>query len=88
MLIVNKVLAANEVCDIEVSDELIEKCGKLLKTKKLLKNLKLSKLRNSKDKKLIKSKKLSKNDNSPIFDVKEAEPNFSTPEAKTAFNYL
>ena len=52
MLITNEVLASNEVGGIESGDELIEKCGKSSKIRKLSESLKLSK-----SQKLAKSKK-------------------------------
>ena len=51
MLVANKVLAANEVGGIEDGDKSIEKCRKLLKTRKL------SKSENLKGETLSKSKK-------------------------------
>ena len=63
MLIANKMLAHNEVGDIESSNKLIEKSIKL-KIRKLLKSQKLSKLRKSKSKKSAKLKKPSKSTNS------------------------
>ena len=48
-LLVAKVLTANEISGIKGDDELIQKSGKLLKTKKLSKSL------NLKGKKLFKS---------------------------------
>ena len=48
MLVINKLLTANEISDIENDNKLIEKCGKLLKTRKLFKsNKKLSKFKKS-----------------------------------------
>ena len=82
VLVANEMLAANEVGGVKGSDELIEKYGKLLKTRKL------SKSGNLKGKKLAKSKKPSKSGNSPNFDAKEAGPSFLTPEARSAFNRL
>ena len=38
VLVTKKVLAANEVDDVEGGDELIKKCGKLSKTEKLSKS--------------------------------------------------
>ena len=60
MFVANEQLANNEISGVEGDNELIEKCGELLKTRKLSKGLKLSKSRNSKGKKLAKSKKLLK----------------------------
>ena len=45
MYITNKVLATNEVDDIEGNNELIKKYEKLLKIRKSSKSLKLAKLR-------------------------------------------
>ena len=78
MLVANKMLAANEVSSVKGGNELIKKYRKLSKTRKL-----------SKSQKLVKSKKkLSKSGNLPNFDIKENGPNFLTPHAKIAFNYL
>ena len=88
MLIVNEVLAANEIGGVEGSDELIEKGGKLLKTEKLSKGLKLSKSGNSKGTKSAKSKKLLKSRNSSNFDTKKVGPSFLTFKARVAFNHL
>ena len=82
VLVANEMLAANEVGGVKGSDELIEKYGKLLKTRKL------SKSGNLKGKKLAKSKKPSKSGNSPNFNATEAGPSFLTPKAKIAFNRL
>ena len=82
VLVTNKMLAADEVGGVKNGDELIEKCGKLLKTGKL------SKSGNSKGKKSAKSKKLSKSGNSPNFDITEAGPSFLTPKARAIFNCL
>ena len=81
-------LATNKVRDIQGSDELNEKCGKLLKIEKLSKGLKLSKSGNSKGKKSAKSKKLSKSGNSLNFDAKKTVLRFVTSKARAAFNYL
>ena len=56
----NEVLATDEVGVVKGGDESIEKCGKLLKTRELSNNLKLSKSGNSKGKKSAKSKKTVK----------------------------
>ena len=82
VLVANKLLATNEVGGVEDDNKLIEKCGKLSKTRKL------SKFGNSKCKKLAKSKKLSKSANSPNFDAKKAGPSFLTPKTREAFNRL
>ena len=58
------------------------------KSKKLSKGLKLSKSGNLKSKNLAKSKKPPKSGNSPNFGTKKASPNFLTPKARAAFNYL
>ena len=42
MLVANEMLATTEVDGIEYDDELIEKCGKLLKSQKLAKSRKKS----------------------------------------------
>ena len=72
VLITNEVFTTTQIDGIEDSNKLIEK------TRKLLKNLKLFRLRNSKDEKLFKSqnlaksrKKLSKNGNTPNFNSKK-----------------
>ena len=88
MFVANELFATNKIDGIEVGNKLIEKCGKLLKTRKLSKGLKLSKSENSKGKKLAKFKKPSKSKNSPIFNAKKAGPNFLMLEARTAFNRL
>ena len=71
MLIINEVFTAHEISSIEDGDKLIKKYRKLLKTRKLLKDLKSFKSGYLKRKKLFKSwksiksgKKLSKNRNS------------------------
>ena len=43
VFIINEVFAIDKISGIKDGDELIEKSGKLSKTEKLLKNLKLSK---------------------------------------------
>ena len=65
----------------------------MLKTRKLSKSLKLSKLKNLKDKILSKSQtltklreKLSKSENSPNFDAKKNSPSFLAFDTKIAFN--
>ena len=78
VFVTNKMLAANEINDVESNDESIEKCGKLSKTRKLSKSQKSAKLR----------KKLSKSGNISNFNAKENEPSFLTPDARMAFNYL
>ena len=81
-------LAAGEIGDVEGGDELIEKGGKLLKTRKLSKGLKSSKSGNLKGKKLAKSQKPSKSRNSPNFDAKETSTSFLIFEVRAAFNCL
>ena len=95
VLVINEMLAANEVYGIEGGDESIKKCGKLSKTRKLSKSPKLSKSRKSKSEKTSKSwnspksgKKLSKSGNSTNFDATEDGPKFLTSDARTAFNCL
>ena len=88
MLVANKVLTTNEDGGVESGDKLIEKGGKLLKTRKLLKDLKLFKSRNSKGKKSAKFKKPSKSRNLPKFNTKKASPSFLTSKARVAFNRL
>ena len=84
MFVANEVFAANEVGDIEGSNELIEKYRKLSKTRKSFKSQKLSKLQ-----KLAKSKKKSsKNRNLPNLDTKENKPSFLTSDNRTVFNCL
>ena len=73
-----QVFAADKVGGVEDDDKLIEKCGKLLKTRKLSKSQKLAKSR----------KELSKSENLPNFDAKKNKPSFLTLDTKTAFNYL
>ena len=71
-----KVLAANEVSDVESSNGL-----KRVKPK----------TGRSESQKLVKSqksKKPSKNGNSPNFDATEAGPSILTPKARTVFNRL
>ena len=87
--------AINEVDDVNVGDKLIEKYGKLLKTRKTSKGQKLFKSENSKGKKSSKSrklaksrKKLSKSENSPNFNPKNNGPSFLTSKARAAFNCL
>ena len=46
LLIANKLLTINEIGGIKGGDKLIEKCGKLLKTGKMIKGQKLFKLEN------------------------------------------
>ena len=58
---------------------------KTSKSQKSTKSWKSSKSGKSKGKK---SKKLSKSGNSPNFNVKDSEPSFLTPEARSAFNCL
>ena len=75
-------LIANKIGDIKNNNKLIEKCGKLSKTRKLSKSQKLSK-----SKKLAKSeKKLLKSGNLPYFNAKENKPSFLISKAKTTFN--
>ena len=78
MLIADEILAGDEVGGIEGDNKLIEKYGKLSKTRKL-----------SKSQKLAKSKKeSSKNGNLPNFDAKKNKPIFFTPNARTTFKHL
>ena len=88
MFVPNELFTANEIDGIKDGDESIEKSGKLLKTRKLSKGLKLFKSGNSKGKKLVKSKKPSKNRNSLNFNVKKASLSFLTPETRRTFNCL
>ena len=88
-------LIANEVDGIEGDDELIEKCGKLLKIGKSSKSWKSSKSGKLKSEKTFKSwnlakseKKLSKSGNSTNFDDTEDGQKFLTPDARTAFKRL
>ena len=78
VLIANEVLAINKIGNIKGGDELIEKCGKLSKTRKLSKFQKSAKSK----------KKLSKRRNLPNFNAKKNGPSFLTPNAKMAFNHL
>ena len=94
MLAANKVFAANEVDIIQGGGKKIKKSVEL-KTRKLSKNLKLSKSRNLKGEKLFtfqksarSGKKLLKSGNSSNFNAKKNEPSFLTPNARAAFNCL
>ena len=78
VLIANEMFAANKACGIDGSNESIEKCGKLSKTRKLSKFQKLVKAR----------KELSKSRNLPNFNAQKNRPSFLTLNARTAFNYL
>ena len=78
VFIADEILAANKVGGIKSRDELIEKYGKLSKTRKLFKFQKLSKS----------EKKLSKSGNLLNFNAKKNGPSFLTPNAKTTFNFL
>ena len=71
-------LATNKIGSVEGDDELIEKCGKLLKTRKLSKSQKSAKS----------EKKLSKSGNLPNFDAKNNELSFFILNTRTAFNCL
>ena len=71
-------LAANKIDGIESSDELIEKCGKSLKTRKLSKSQKLAKSK----------KKLSKSGNLPNFVAKKNKSSFLILDTRTTFNCL
>ena len=83
VLAADKMLAADEVGGIEGGDESIEKCGNLLKTRKISKIQKSSKSRKS-----AKSKKPLKSGNPSNFDAKDSMPSFLTPKARAAFNRL
>ena len=74
VLVISKVLAANEVVDIEGRNELIKKYRKLSKIRKL------SKSGNSKSKILFKSK-------NPCLISIMKERNFFTFDAKTDFRF-
>ena len=94
-VLIARMLVANKVGGVEGDDKLIEKYGKLSKTRKLSKGLKSSKLRNLKSEKLSKfqksaklKRKLSKSGNSPIFDAKKNRPSFLTPKVRAVFNRL
>ena len=78
VLIVNLLFAANEIDDIKVGDESIEKYGKLSKIRKLFKSQKSAKSK----------KELSKSGNLSNFDAKKNRSSFLTPDAKTIFNHL
>ena len=78
VLIINELLIANRIGSIKCNNELIEKCRKLFKTRKLSKSHKSAKL----------EKKLSKSRNSPNFNAKKNGPSFLIPNAWTAFNRL
>ena len=78
LLVADELFAANEIGEVEGSDELMEKCEKLSKIGKLSKFQKLAKLK----------KKLSKSGNSPNFNAKKNEPSFLTPNAEMTFNRL
>ena len=82
-----KVLAANEVVDVEYSDQSkrIKSKTRISKSQNLAKSRKLSKSRKSKGEK---SKKPSKSGNLPNFNAPKAGPSFLTPGAKEAFNRL
>ena len=89
IFVANGMLAANKFSDIKGGDKLIEKYGKLSKTRKLFKS------RNSKSEKLFKSqklakseKKLSKSENLHNFNVKKNRSSFLTPKIRAAFNRL
>ena len=89
VLVTNKMLAVNEVGYVEDFEELIEKSGKLSKTRKFFKsgNSKGEKL--SKFRKLTRlGKKLAKNGNSSNFNAKKDGPTFLTLKAKVVFNSL
>ena len=78
VFVINKMPTANEIDGVEGDNELIEKCEKLSKTRKLFKFQILAKSK----------KKLLKNKNSPNFNAKENGPSFLTPKGRIAFNYL
>ena len=95
MFVADEWIAVNKIVSIKNVNELIEKSGKLLKTRKLLKSLKFFKLKNLKDNKLSKSqksaklrKKMSKYGNVPNFNTKKNESSFITPKARAVFNHL
>ena len=82
-----KVLATNEVVDVEGGDGL--KCVKSKTRRSESQNLaKSQKLSQSGKSKSEKSKKLLKTRNLPNFDAIETGLNFLTPDAREAFNYL
>ena len=78
ILIANKILAANNVGSVESDNELIKKCGKLSKTRKLFKSQKSAKL----------GKELSKSGNLPNFDAKKKGLNFLILDTRMTFNCL
>ena len=78
MFVANELLAANQVNGVEGSDKLIEKCGKLSKTRKLSKFQKSAKSK----------KKLSKSETLPNFGTKKNGPSFLISNVRMAFNYL
>ena len=87
MFIVNKIFAANKASGVEDGNKLIEKFIKL-KTRKLSKSRKLSKLGKLKSEKLIKSKKLSKIRNCPNFGIGKIKLSFLISNTKIIFNCL
>ena len=84
----NRMLASNEVSDVEGSNKSIKKLIKS-KTRKIFKLRKLKSKKLFKSQKLTKSRKnLLKNRNSSYFDIKKNGPSFLTPKARTAYNCL
>ena len=83
MLVIDKMIAADEFDSVESINKLIEKSGKFSKSE----NLKSEKL--SKSQKLAKSgKKLSKSRNLPNFNIKKNGPSFLNHKARVTFNRL
>ena len=88
-------LSVNKVDGIDAGNELIEKCEKLLKTRKTSKGQKLFKSENSKSKILFKSRKLAKSEKKSLkseilsnFNGKDNGPSFLTRKPMAAFNRL
>ena len=78
VFIINKILTTNKVDGIKGNDELIKKCGELLKIRKLSKSQKLAKLKND----------LSKSRNLSNFNTKKNRSNFLISNTRIAFNCL
>ena len=76
--VANKMLAANEIDDVEGDDELIEKYEKLSKTRNLFKFQKSAKS----------EKKISKSRNLSNFNAKKNRLSFLISNARTAFSHL
>ena len=78
-----RVLAANEVDDVNGGDGSSDRLKHVEPKTTRLESQKTSKSQN-----LAKSKKQTKSGNSPKFDATEDGPSFLTPEARAAFNRI